>query len=602
MKLINFLSAPGTSAGARPCTGGFSVNEPWGEYRLGDFALGEGWYEFRTDASGAVTILYDQARFNLIELQASRGTSAYVRLLGGCYSLSIMPGARPGIHPTAVAEVRALPSWRRWKLLGGRLVQALRGGLSMPRIARLIRLALSRRSYGIRPPGAASGSSLGVLSAADRDRDRSDAELGDYVRRLEALADGPRFLIRGENGRTPQPTALGSQIYPGYTLDSAEPYDFIVTIASGDVLTPDALLLFAEHIVRHAEAEVILADKWIDGEPTGRVAWDPILYDGGLPTPFAHIRRADPKVTFGNKAAFSLLALPLASSNMPDSFCDYPAIAPADRPPCSIIIPTRDRADLLATCLGGLFDATPWPHEVIVVDNGSVEPATFALFERYAACGLKIVRADIPFNFSTLCNLGAAVAAHDYLVFLNNDVVLHRPDWLEHMMAFAVLQEAGAVGARLLYADGRLQHGGVMLGLTQVCGHLWRALDGDAQGREVRLTHSSLRSAVTAACLCVSHEKFDAVGGFDSEHFPVTLNDIDLCQKLAKSGYFNIYSAEAVAYHLESESRGEDIEQEKKARRYGELRWFSDRWPEAALGDPFMSPSVSRVSEIFSLR
>ena len=138
-----------------------------------------------------------------------------------------------------------------------------------------------------------------------------------------------------------------------------------------------------------------------------------------------------------------------------------------------------------------------------------------------------------------------------------------------------------------------------MLGLSQLCGHLWRGLARDLQDAEPRLAHSSLRRAVTAACLCVSRARFDAVGGFDAERFPVTLNDIDLCLKLEAAGGVNIYCATAEAYHLEGESRGADDDLAKAARRHTELLAFSRTWrgEDGQIGDPWLPPSLSRAGE-----
>ncbi len=602
MEPIDLLSLPGEAAGARPGRGGFTVDVPWGEWRPSEVALNEGWYEFRADGSGTVLILHDRSRYNLIELEARRSAPAYVRLSGGLYDVSLLPGARPGFYPCGLLQIRPLAAVERARLLTGRLVQALRTGVSWARIRTLIHLALSNRTYGLRAAGVDASPGVGVLSAAGRMRDLGDIELGEYARRLMSVSEGPIFLVRGMAGAAPNSDRLNTQVYGRFTLDPREPHDFVLIQADGEVLTPDALLLFAEEIVRRPQADVVVADTWVDGVPTARVAWDPLLYTGGIPTPFVHRRDVPPRATFANEGRFSIVEVPLAASSEAWAYADYAIAVPADRPACSIIIPTRDRADLLAACLEGLFDNTPWPHEVIVVDNGSTEAETFALFEQYAERGLKIVRADIPFNFSTLCNLGVEAAVHDYLVFLNNDVVLYRPDWLERMIAIAVQPWAGAVGARLLYADGRLQHGGVMLGLTQLCGHLWRGMPRAAQDVEPRLRHNSLRSAVTAASLCVSRQKFESVGGYDSEHFPVTLNDVDLCLKLMDKGWFNIYCATAEAYHLEGESRGEDDQPEKIRRRRQELRAFAERAWKWVRNDRFLPSCASRAQEIFRLR
>ncbi len=597
MKPINLLTSTGQDAGARPFAKGFVVKRPWGEYCLGTLQIAEGWYELVAEASGLILCLQDHERFNRIELQAKSGTPGYVRLSAGTYEVSVMPGARPGLHRASMAEFRPIPLLRFIDLLTRRFWQAIKGRMSVERVIELVRMAFAKRTFGIRAAGAVVDSDLGVLSAADLARDKGNPVEGDFSKRIEAVTDGPRFLIQG---RDPSWAAIAAQVYSNHTVNANEPYDYVVVLGDDDVLMPDALLLFAEHILTRPQTQIIVADKWIGGRPTARVAWDPLLYWGKLPTPFAYSRGADIVATFANQSAFSIVDVPLAAAQTADVFPSYPKEPLADRPPCSIIIPTRDRADLLESCLKGLFDATPWPHEVIIVDNGSVEPATFAIFAAYAEKGLKVIRADIPFNFSTLCNLGAKAASHEYLVFLNNDVVLHREDWLERMMTFAVLPEAGAVGARLLYTDGRLQHGGVVLGLTQLCGHLWRGTARDIQDAEPRLLHSSLRSAVTGACLCVARRKYETVGGFDEKHYPVTLNDVALCLKLQEAGFFNIYSADAEAYHLESESRGADEDAKKAARRSDELKQFNHCWQ--AYRDPWLPHVVSQSTEQIHLR
>lgn len=602
MTSINLLSPDGQPAGVLRTEEGFEVIQPWGKYELPAVELPEGWYELTVmGATGVSLELYEDAGFRLIELQATQQSPAYVRLTGGLYTPSLMVGCRPGLYSVSAATLRPFSTIRRYGLLLRRLVQALASGISFQKLWHLMRLALSKgRTYGIRARQADGPETMGVLSTQDQ---KFDWGHSNGKARMKRLKHRPVFLLAGKDGRALPDTAYPDQIYENFTVDASKAHDFIVVLGATDRLLPDALLLFAEHIDRHPETHVIVSDKWIEGHTTANVAWDPLLYARGhLPTPFAVRRKVFPEAGFDNQQDFSIIGIPVASASQADDFVEYISQSPQSRLACSIIIPTRDRADLLTACLEGLFDRTDWPHEVIVVDNGSVEPETFALFRAYEPKGLRVIRADIPFNFSILSNMGAQAATHPFLVFLNNDVVLHRTDWLKHMMSYAMLEQVGAVGAKLLYSDRRLQHGGVALGLTQLCGHLWRGLAYEQQKTAPQLSFSSLRSAVTAACLCMAKYKFDAVGGFDAQDFPVTLNDIDLCMKLLDKGWFNIYAAQAEAFHLEGESRGDDVDIEKAERRLKELNAFSRKWSDRCENDPYLSHEVARSSERFRIR
>jgi GT2 family glycosyltransferase len=313
-------------------------------------------------------------------------------------------------------------------------------------------------------------------------------------------------------------------------------------------------------------------------------------------------KAAEPVANFANRDVFSIISVPLASTARPDNFS--PGFRPAlpDGHAVSVIIPTRDQADMLDACLKSVFDAASPSDEVIVVDNGSVEPATFSVFERYKDQGLKVVRADIPFNFSKLCNMGAALAAGELLVFLNNDVVVGDRALLRDMASVALCPNVGAVGARLLYQDGTLQHAGIAFGLAEVCGHIWRHASKSGGAAVPQVEFPSLRSAVTAACLCVEARKFHDVGGFDEVFWPVTLNDADLCLKLAERRWYSVYIPANTVFHLEMKSRGADETAEKKLRRQREISAFIEKWSEKALEDPFLSPVISLATERGGLR
>ena len=265
----------------------------------------------------------------------------------------------------------------------------------------------------------------------------------------------------------------------------------------------------------------------------------------------------------------------------------------------SIIVPTRDRSDLLRTCLDGLARTRfPGAREIIVVDNGSEEPRTKALFAELASTGTaRVLAAPGPFNFAALTNAGVAAATGELVCLLNNDIEIAEPDWLEQMAAFAVRPEVGAVGARLLYPDGAIQHAGVALGIGGAAGHV----DKGAVPRPGAFApwHGETRtvSAVTGACLLVARAKFAEVGGMDAERFAIDFNDVDLCLRLAARGWRTVYCADATLIHHESRSRGTTRHGEELARFERELAALRARWDTRDALDPYHSPLFRRQSE-----
>lgn len=261
----------------------------------------------------------------------------------------------------------------------------------------------------------------------------------------------------------------------------------------------------------------------------------------------------------------------------------------------SIIIPTRDRADLLKTCIDSITAKTTYKnYEIIVVDNGSVEKETQDLFADYEQANqrFRLLRLDIPFNFSILNNEAAKIAKGDVLLFLNNDVEIIHGDWLERMLGRAIREKTGAVGAKLYYPDDRIQHAGLVLGLGGVAGHIFSLNDKRNPGYFARSMINYNYSAVTGACLMVRKSIFDQVGGFE-EKLSVAFNDIDLCIKLLNKGYFNLFCADVQLYHHESVSRGKEDSPEKLDRLQIESQYMEEKWGELLREDPFYSPHLS---------
>jgi GT2 family glycosyltransferase len=279
-----------------------------------------------------------------------------------------------------------------------------------------------------------------------------------------------------------------------------------------------------------------------------------------------------------------------------------PAVVIASNlPTLSAIIPTRNRAELLSTCISGLA-AVDYPNlEVIVVDNGSDDPATLHLLDRLIERGVRVLRHPGAFNYSTINNRAVAEAAGELICLLNNDVEMLTSDWLSIMATQALREDVGAVGAQLLYPDGRLQHAGVVIGVGNAAGHAHRYLRPEDKGYFRRHTLPQFVSAVTAACLVVRRDRFLAVGGFDETSFPIAFNDVDLCLKLNARGWQSLYEPRAVLVHHESVSRGFDRDPVGSARLAGEIAALQRRWQTNEVFDPFHHPKLSRVSEQFTL-
>lgn len=274
-------------------------------------------------------------------------------------------------------------------------------------------------------------------------------------------------------------------------------------------------------------------------------------------------------------------------------------------PKVSVIIPTRDNPGVLSNCIHSIFEKTDYPDfEVVIADNGSVRPETLKLFDELKARydRLKVVRIDIPFNFSRINNLAVAQSDGEFLVFLNDDTEVVAPEWMRSMIGFAQMPHVGAVGAKLLYPDGRVQHSGVILGIGGVAGHIHLFFDPRSDGYHGKLAHTTNYSCVTAACLMIERTKFDAVGQFD-ENIPVAFNDVDLCCALTDAGYYNLYDPMAVLIHHESVSRGYDVISVYKTRRFeGETRKAQAKWKDLLRHDPMYNENLALNRQDFGIR
>ena len=266
------------------------------------------------------------------------------------------------------------------------------------------------------------------------------------------------------------------------------------------------------------------------------------------------------------------------------------------RPKVSIVIPNRNAAAILETCVAGLLERTAYPDkEIIIVDNASAEPDVLALYRRLEGdpC-VRIVPFDRAFNFSAACNSGASAATGDLLLFLNNDIEIIEEDWLEELVRWAQRPHVGVVGAKLLYPDRTIQHAGVVFGLGLV-GHIFaRAREG-----EIGLFGSaeSYRNylAVTGACQMIRRDVFRQLGGFD-ERFRLSFSDVVLCLEAWKAGYRVVYTPYARLVHHESYTRKREDSPEDLERL---VRYVQD---SHLVEDPYFHPELDTTSSIPALR
>ncbi|WP_428542720.1 glycosyltransferase [Rhodopila sp.] len=282
---------------------------------------------------------------------------------------------------------------------------------------------------------------------------------------------------------------------------------------------------------------------------------------------------------------------------------------PLPPPRVSVIVPTRDQADLLSKCASGLLHRTSYPDlELLIVDNDSREPQTAALFERLLRDDrVRILQSPGKFNYSFVNNSAVHEASGEIVALINSDIDVINDSWLREMVSIAVRPDVGAVGAKLLYADDRIQHAGVVLGVGSyangpgVAGHFGTQVSRNEIGYFGQLALTREVSAVTGACLVMRKEVYEAVGGLDAEHLPVSFNDVDLCLRIRALGLRVIWTPFAELYHLESASRGYDRTSEQIARANKEAEYMRHRWGPALDNDPFYNPAFDRVDHMFRL-
>ena len=270
-----------------------------------------------------------------------------------------------------------------------------------------------------------------------------------------------------------------------------------------------------------------------------------------------------------------------------------------DNPLVSIIIPTCDHTDLLKQCLDSVLTLSTYEnYEIVICENNSKDPKTFDYYDSIRNnTKIKIVEYDGPFNFSRINNYARKYAQGEHLLFLNNDIKIITPNWIEEMLMFTQRQDVGACGIKLLYPDDTVQHGGIAMGICGCAANLCPLYPREHEGYMSRLAVASNMSACTAACLMVTASDFDYVGGFDEE-LAVSFNDVDLCLKLRDIGRLIVFNPVAEAYHFESRSRGYDKKGDKKKRMDKEKEILFHKWPAyyEEGGDPYYNRNFGKNS------
>lgn len=263
---------------------------------------------------------------------------------------------------------------------------------------------------------------------------------------------------------------------------------------------------------------------------------------------------------------------------------------PDPRPLVSVVIPTKDQSRLLSLCLDSLLRFTDYNYRVVLVDNGTKDPEALAYLDLAAQHPLvQVLSAPGPFNFSALCNAGARQADGELLLLLNNDIEVRTPHWMTEMARQAWRPEVGCVGAKLLYPDGRVQHGGVLMGVGGIANHAHHAFYRSQAGYAAKLVNHQNFLAVTGACLMLRTELFESLGGLDEVNLPVAYNDVDLCLRAWQAGHWNVWTPYAELIHRASASRGPESP-ERAAQFERESAYMRDKWGTQIADDPFYHP------------
>jgi FkbM family methyltransferase len=328
----------------------------------------------------------------------------------------------------------------------------------------------------------------------------------------------------------------------------------------------------------------------------------------------SHTQRSGEEVAAAHRRALAAhlarcgIAAELEEGQLPGTLhVRYPVLG---NPLVSILIPTRNQVDMLKRCLTSLIEGTGYSNcEILVLDNGSDEAEAVAYLGELQALNsprLKVLECPGPFNFSAINNRGAAAATGDFLLLLNNDTAVLHEDWLEEMLGIAQQADVGAVGAKLFYPNGRLQHAGVILGMKDdPAEHPYLGQEADSDGYFGRARLAQEYTAVTGACLLVRRALYLEFGGLDEERYQVAFNDVDFCLRLQRRGKRNVFTPHARLLHESSASLRGEVEGKPKPEQIARLQVekdrFMDAWRHEIAFDPAFNRNLSSHSREFQI-
>ena len=273
------------------------------------------------------------------------------------------------------------------------------------------------------------------------------------------------------------------------------------------------------------------------------------------------------------------------------------------KPEITVIIPSYNVKEYIEECLESLKNQTFTDFEVLCVDDGSND-GTADIIKEYAVSDprFQYVSMDHCGKAGLMRNEGIKRAQGEYLLFLNNDIKVITPEWMDEMLGVCQRPEVGAVGVKLIYPDNTIQHAGCVVGMGGIAGHMFVDMPAERTGYLHKASLLQDMSAVTAACMMMKKEAFDRAGGFTQE-LAVAFNDVDLCLKVRKAGYLIVYDPYAKLYHMESKTRGAEDSKEKVRRFQTEIEYMRCRWLNILKnGDPYYNKNLSLTKWNYSLK
>lgn len=553
--------------GLKRAGGRYDSAKPWAVADYGRFVLARGWWVFECEGDAGiedVEVRLSSEEDTLLLFSPLRNPLGKVSFHSDrTFDVSVLVSAWPGLLSVTVLRLRRLNAAEIAKLFLQMLVRLARSGRPFGKL-----LHFAAHLFGGRPI---------------RIHTKRQPMAGQPPPHLEAVSPVHREAL----------------------------HPVTVVLREGETFDPRAIEIVTNAFARAPELETLYADLVKDGRICPRPQWDADLAINAAYAPSPIFFRGERNVGDAwlalrelstQPGAVSRIALPLAASARVSKieFTIPPVPELSRTPTVSVVIPTKLRIDLLDRCLTKLADQTGYPGlDVVIVNNGAEDPRfPDVIAAASSRTKLRVVEDFGSFNFSRLINTGVRASAGEIILMLNDDVEAIQPGWLHRMVESAMNPSVGCVGARLLHPDGTIQHAGVTLGISGVCGHLWKGLDREAAAAIPQVVLPSRRIAVTGACLALRRDIFNRVGGLDEASFPVAYNDIDLCLRVGAPGLTTVYRGDAALIHHESQSRRSDSETaEKRKRIAGETNRFVLRWGRLLRNDPFASPAFDLTTE-----